>query len=121
MDKFLFVDKYSHVGTSVSLVSTNKTKPLQWRWFLFFYPAKPLYLPVQDHYEYAEKNRIIMKSRNIIRAIIYLLQFCGVIIIIDFLFSNLTPHKTNSFNLLFDIVFGCLFWILFIFSGRLQK
>lgn len=62
--------------------------------------------------------KITMK--DIIRAITYLLKFCGILIVIDIL-SSITSHEGKSLNIIFDIIFGFLFWILFIFSGKLKK
>lgn len=60
-------------------------------------------------------------KRNIIRAIIYLLMFCGIILVIDITYSLTASHHLTSTNLIFDLIFGFLFWILFIFSGELKK
>ncbi len=62
-----------------------------------------------------------MNSRIVIRAIIYLLKFCGIIIVIDIIYNTITSHQLKSVNIIFDVIFGFLFWILFIFSGKLQK
>ncbi len=62
-----------------------------------------------------------MNSRIIIRAIIYLVMFCGIIIVIDIIYNIIVSHQLKSANIIFDIIFGFLYWILFIFSGRLQK
>lgn len=65
------------------------------------------------------EHKIIMK--DIIRAITYLLKFCGILIIIDILYSSIKSDEGKSLNIIFDIIFGFLFWILFIFSGKLKK
>ncbi len=62
-----------------------------------------------------------MKSKNSITAIIYLLKFCGIIIVIDIIYNIIVSHQLKSANIIFDVIFGFLYWILFIFSGRLQK
>jgi len=61
-----------------------------------------------------------MKRINI-RAITYLLIFCGIILVIDFIYSLTVSHHLTSASLIFDTIFGFLFWILFIFSGKLKK
>jgi len=56
------------------------------------------------------------------RAIIYLLKFCGIIIVIDIIYNTITSHQLKSANIIFDVIFGSLIWILFIiFFGKLQK
>ncbi len=63
----------------------------------------------------------MINGRIIIRAIIYLLKFCGIIIGIDIIYNIIVHHQLKSANIIFDIIFGFLFWILFLFSDRFQS
>ncbi len=60
-------------------------------------------------------------NNRIVKSIIYLLKFCGIIILIDIIYNIAVFHQLKSANIIFDVIFGFLFWILFIFSGKLPK
>ena len=45
-----------------------------------------------------------MMKRINIRAVTYLLIFCGVILVIDFIYSLTVSHHLTSDSLIFDII-----------------